>query len=78
MVLSLVPTTTLVMAHTDIEDTITTATGIVATSNLNFIQPAPGAPTICAGRGGVGAQGGDVTVVGDILPACQTRGLLNF
>ena len=28
------------------------------------------AQSICAGRGGDGAPGGEVTVVGDALPAC--------
>ena len=30
----------------------------------------PDAPNICAGRGGAGVPGGEVTVVGDALPAC--------
>ena len=59
------PITTRAMAQMDIEDTVTAATGTVATLNANFIQTALVGLKICAGGGCAGAPGGEVTVVGD-------------
>ena len=64
-VLSEIPTTTRAMAQTDIEDTVTAATGTAATSNANFIQTTPGSPKICAGRRCAGVLGSGVTVLVD-------------
>ena len=59
------PTTTRAMAQADIKETVTAATGTVATLNANFIQTEPGGLIFCAGRGCAGAPGGEVTVMGD-------------
>ena len=53
------------MAQTDIKDTITAATGTVATSSANFIQTEPGGLNLGAGRGCAGAPGGEDKVVVD-------------